>query len=299
MFVNNYYLILFLFGLAIGSFFNVLACRYDPEKNVFHLKHLRGRSRCPQCGKTLRWFELVPLVSFIIQRGTCRSCKARISIQYPLVELAAGTLTAAVPWFLIRFYGPFPLLMERGLIPWLFVVAALFTCAFLVLLLIAVIDIRCFIIPDELNIILGIAGAAIAIALFMGGPPFPLRGSFLKHYSLLFFPVQNPIVSRLIGAFAGALFFGAFAVASKGTGMGFGDVKLAFASGLVLGWPDIALASLAAFVLGGVWGTVSLTLKKKTMKDRLPFAPFFVLGIALTVFFGAEIVRGYFALFQA
>ncbi len=80
--------------------------------------------------------------------------------------------------------------------------------------------------------------------------------------------------------------------------MGMGDVKLAAATGLVLGWPDIALATLLSFVIGGLVGGVLLALGKKHIKDKLPFAPFFVLGVFLTVFLGHAIVGGYFGLFS-
>src|SRR5580704_2783986 len=91
------WIFLFIFGLAIGSFLNVVALRYDGEHFLFSNKKLGGRSHCPHCKKTLRWFELIPLVSFAIQGGKCRHCKAPIGWQYPLVELISGIIFVAVP----------------------------------------------------------------------------------------------------------------------------------------------------------------------------------------------------------
>ena len=88
---------IFLFGVAIGSFLNVVALRYDGEHFLFSEKQLGGRSHCPHCKKTLRWFELVPLVSFLIQGGRCRRCGISIGWRYPAVEMLSGIIFLAVP----------------------------------------------------------------------------------------------------------------------------------------------------------------------------------------------------------
>ena len=83
-------IVLFAFGIAIGSFLNVISIRYNPDKFLFSLKNLRGRSHCPHCKKTLRWYELAPLFSFLIQGGRCRGCATKISWQYSIVEFLTG-----------------------------------------------------------------------------------------------------------------------------------------------------------------------------------------------------------------
>ena len=90
-------IILFFFGAAVGSFINVLATRYDPAAFLFSRRVIGGRSHCPGCGKTLRWFELIPLFSFLVQGGRCRRCKKRLSIQYLIVELLSGLIFVLVP----------------------------------------------------------------------------------------------------------------------------------------------------------------------------------------------------------
>jgi prepilin signal peptidase PulO-like enzyme (type II secretory pathway) len=120
--------LLFFLGLALGSFLHVLASRYDPERFVLTRETLGGRSYCPGCQKTLTWYELIPLVSFLIQLGKCRSCDAKISWSYFLVELVSG---------LIVLFAP-----------------PLWAAVFLILLLVTLIDIRLQMIPDELSVVL-------------------------------------------------------------------------------------------------------------------------------------------------
>src|SRR5581483_8885445 len=88
---------LFVFGLAIGSFLNVVALRYDGNRFVLDPKAIGGRSHCPHCKKTLQWYELIPLASFAIQRGKCRGCGVRIGFRYPFVEFLSGLIFALVP----------------------------------------------------------------------------------------------------------------------------------------------------------------------------------------------------------
>src|SRR5579864_1730638 len=123
---------LFLAGVAVGSFLNVLALRYDGKW------HAGGRSHCPKCGHILHWFELIPLASFAIQRGKCRSCGVKIGLQYPFVESLSGAIFVFVP---LRFADN--------------LFAGLWILAFEVLLLIAYIDLRLQIVPDELVVLLG------------------------------------------------------------------------------------------------------------------------------------------------
>ncbi len=294
-----FYLILFVFGLIMGSFLNVLIFRYNPEGKLFDVKKLSGRSRCPYCRHQLKASELVPLWSFFIQKGRCRECRQKISFQYPLVEFLSGAIFAGAPLFLNGFYKVnISLFANFGLGGWYYALLFFWVAALLVWLVIAAIDFREYVIPNELNVLLAIFGVIIAALLFSyGGKIFPFRQSFLEQYQLLFSPFQNIILGHLLGMFAGGLFFGLLVFLSRGKGMGMGDVKLALASGLVLGWPDIALATLVSFLLGGLVGGILLALGKKRIKDRLPFAPFFVLGVFIAIFLGHGLVSGYFSLF--
>jgi len=97
------YLFLFIFGLAIGSFLNVVSLRFQPGQRLLDLRIINGRSHCPHCQKTLRWYELIPLLSFIVQFGKCRHCKKKLSLQYPLVEFLSGLIFVSVPLLLTNF----------------------------------------------------------------------------------------------------------------------------------------------------------------------------------------------------
>src|SRR3989344_7186685 len=98
------YALLFLVGNALGSFLNVLSIRYNPDKNVFAKSSISGRSRCQNCGRGLGWFELIPLASFIAQKGRCRTCNAQLSRQYPIVEALMGVITLGTALFLNNFF---------------------------------------------------------------------------------------------------------------------------------------------------------------------------------------------------
>ncbi len=287
-------MILFVFGLGIGSFLNVVIWRYNPGKSVFRIKSLKGRSHCPYCNKKLKWFELIPLVSFFIQGGKCRKCGHKLSWQYPVVELLSGLIFAGVPYFLLNFYGA-GISVSSGVFGFL---VGLWILVFLTWLVISVIDLRHYLVPNELNVFLAVLGFFIVIIKSrMVGILMPFRSSFLKQYALIFSPTQDIWVNHIIGALAGALFFGLIIAVSRGRAMGWGDVKLALASGFIISWPEVALSIIIAFILGGIFGVILLLVRKKTMKDRLPFAPFLTVGMTLTVFLGYQIIQVYLGLF--
>src|SRR3989344_2716208 len=174
-------------GLLVGSYLNFLPLRFS-QKEGFRASR-KGRSRCPSCGKALRWYELVPLVSFFIQEGKCRSCRKRISFQYPIVELLSALVFIAVPW-------------QLG---WS-MLTALWIFAFLILILIAVIDLRLGIIPDKLNLLTAASGLIIAGLTYFGNNP---DFSFLGSYALLFqLEAGNFWLYRLAGVAFGLILFG-------------------------------------------------------------------------------------------
>lgn len=270
------YAILFVFGLAVGSFLNVLALRYDGEHFLFDPRVIGGRSHCPHCSRTLRWFELVPVISFLIQGGKCRNCKAKISWQYPLVELISGILFVAVPW---RLGGNI-------------ILSIFWIAAFVILLLITYIDIRLQIIPDELSVLLMLL--ALFSGIFWVGNFGSVNYSFLNPYAA-FFGLQGDFwANRAVGALFGGAFFGALVLVTRGKGMGMGDVKLAVPLGFLFGWPDVLFLTASAFVFGACVGAGFLIRKTKTMKSALPFGPFLALAAAFIFFAGAPALGAYF-----
>jgi len=257
-------IILFAFGLAIGSFLNVVAMRYDGEHFLFSTKLIGGRSHCEGCKKTLRWFELVPLFSFVAQGGRCRRCTARLSIQYPIVELLSGIIFASVPLALGTGVGiTAPLIL----------LATLWIAVFEALLVMTLIDIRLGIIPDEINIFLAAAGVLLLLI------PAPLDAV--------------AVLARIIAALGAGAFFALLIAVTRGKGMGMGDLKLAIPLGLLFGWPEILLVLMAAFVIGAVMGVIAVARGTNSMKGTLPFGPFLALGAMTAFFWGAPIIGWY------
>lgn len=273
--------LLFIFGLIIGSFLNVLIVRYDPGKRILRWGVLGGRSRCMQCLRQLAWYELVPIASFCALRGKCKTCGVGISLQYPIVELLSGFIML-LPLYFVKM----PLLM---VIIW---IIALF-----VFVLIAAIDLRLSVIPDGANIMLALLGVGNIIAHFVYRGSALLPSSFIERYSLLFGMPQSLIASHVVGGVVGMLVFGIIVAATKGKGMGMGDVKLGGALGLLFGYPDIVLIIGLAFTIGAMTGIILMIVSQKKLKDAIPFGPFLVLGATLTMVYGDRIIEWYLQLF--
>lgn len=299
-----FYAVLFVFGLAAGSFVNVLTLRYRPVRGFFSKESLGlsaqagGRSRCPSCRTTLRWYELIPLVSFAVQGGKCRTCRVPLARQYPVVECAAAVLAVGIPLFFSTWHG------MRGVAAleaplWYYGYLLLWYLIALAWLSIVIVDIKHYLVPDELNVALAILGVGLVALVASNQGALPaFRFSFLKHYALLFSPsfLEGIWSMHLAGALTGGLFFWLLSRVARGGAMGFGDVKLALASGFILGWPDIAFAAGIAFIAGGIWGAILMAAGKRKIGDKLPFAPFLVFGFAATIAAGFPILSWYFSL---
>lgn len=278
--------ILFIFGIAIGSFLNVVTLRYDGEHFLMDAKMLGGRSHCPHCKATLRWFELVPIASYLAQGGRCRRCDARLSAQYPIVEFLSGLIFVFVPFTLgvgASAAGAAPAALISGL----------WVAAFEALLVMAVIDIRLGIIPDEVNIFLGVLG--IFLAIVTAGYFGTENISFLGPYAAIFGGQGSIVLARLLGAAFGGVFFALLIAVTRGKGMGMGDLKLAIPLGLLFGWPDIIFVLVFAFVIGAAAGVSVIARGKNTMKGTLPFGPFLALGAATVFFWGPQLFNWYFS----
>lgn len=283
----------FVLGAAVGSFINVIARRYRPDKFVFSREIIGGRSHCPYCGKELRWYELVPIASFILQAGRCRRCKARLSWQYPLVEILAGLIFVFVPRGLESF-SSLPPVIYLSLYRY-FALVALWVAAFSTLLLVALIDFRTRLIPDELNIFLIILGIGVAFCLAPYWQEWNI--SFLGPYAILFGARTHIWVNRLLGMAVGAAIPAFLVLLTRGRGMGAGDIKLSLALGALFGWPEIVLILMFGFIFGSVFGVAAILAGRKTMKSLVPFGPFLVAASAFVFLWGAAALELYFRLF--
>lgn len=251
----------FIFGLIIGSFLNVIIYRTLLPARV----RRRTRSFCPHCQKELRWFDLIPIFSFIRLGGKCRYCQKSISWQYPLIEL-----TTAILFLLIFNFSPQPK-FGRGLIfYWI-------TSCFLILIF--VIDFKHYFIPDKFIYPL------IAITFFYRLSEIRIRNLELG----IFYPFSVYFLSA-IGA---SLFFFAIFLISRGKWLGFGDVKLAFFMGLFLGFPKILVAFFLSFFLGAIIGIGLILAGRKKLKSEIPFGPFLVTATFLALFWGDRVVEWY------
>ena len=243
------YTMIFLFGITIGSFLNVCIYRIPKKEDI-----VSERSHCMSCGNVLKWYELIPLFSFLAQGGKCRNCKTKLSVQYPLIELLNGLLYV-----------------------WMFSVhgftatSILFCICTSVLIVLSVIDWRTYEIPVGCNILIGILGIVRVIL-------------DLAHW-----------YDYVIGFFIVSGLFYIIYLATKGNGMGGGDIKLMAAAGLLLGWKGILLTLLIGSVAGSV---IHLTLMKIQGKDRvLAFGPYLALGIFVSMLYGEQIIAWYLNMF--
>ncbi len=254
-------------GLIIGSFLNTVIYRYNTGRTV------GGRSQCLSCGATLAWNNLLPIASFLFQRGRCATCRSRISFQYPLVEFAAGALFALTAG---KFFPPPATLLSWPALAWPLALTIVTWIIMSLFIVITVYDLRHKIIPDHLVYAFIFFGAIYALTEVVrsGASLGSLRFNLLA--GLLFFSV-----------FGGLWFF------SGGRWMGFGDAKLVLGLGLWLGlWPGLT-ALILGFWLGAGVGLALVLLSRSryfTMKSEIPFAPFLVAGALLTFFFNLNVI---------
>ncbi len=294
------YTFLFIFGLIVGSFLNVIIFRYQPGKKMLDPKLIGGpgnwktRSRCMSCEKQLVWYELLPLASFLVQKGKCRGCRAKISFQYFLVELLSGAVFVFVPMF---WAISLPLLFLPEYISMFLILSFVWILVFLALIVLSAIDFRHFIIPDSMNSLLAVLGV-ILLAVNNYYKRFShTGGSFFGYYADLFGLRENIWVNYFFAVAIIMIFFALIIVITKGKGMGWGDFKLAGALGIIMGWPDILGTAFLAFIIGSAFSLVFVVLNKKKMKDIIPFGPFLALGAFLIFFFGRQLMDLYFKLF--
>ncbi|OGD56728.1 hypothetical protein A2V71_04265 [Candidatus Berkelbacteria bacterium RBG_13_40_8] len=248
------YIIAVLLGLAVGSLLNVIIFRFDDLKSI-----LTTRSHCPKCKRQLTWYELIPFFSYLVLWGKCRTCKKPISIQYPLVEVGTGLIFALLFWK----FG-----FSWELIPYVLISS--------ILIIIFVYDILHYLIADILVwIAIGIWVIWLAVDYLVIGHQLSV--------------ISNSIYGGLgLGGFLAIL-----VVASREKWMGAGDIKLGFLLGAMISWPNVLVGGFAAFSLGSIVGLVLIGVRKKTMKDRVPFAPFLIAGMFLALFLGDKLMNWY------
>lgn len=253
------------FGLIIGSFLNVVIYRLHTGKS------LAGHSHCLSCATRLRFYELVPVLSYLALRGRCRTCRSWIPSRYFLVEVLTGGLFMLV---VLTVTDPVRLLLLLSFVS--------------ILVVIAVYDLYHYIVPDEMTLLL------TALAMLLAG------------YQLLLSSSVSTFFYDLLAAGLGSLFLFMLWYVSKGRWIGFGDVKLAVPLGLVVGWAQVFSLIVLSFWIGAVIGVGLLIWQRLqrrgkphlrfltrtlTIKSAIPFAPFMILGCLAVLLYGVNVIE--------
>src|SRR3989344_165028 len=257
-------LIFFAFGLTIGRFLNVVIYRLNTNRS------LGGRSACMSCESKLRFHELIPLISFLILRGRCGTCKTRISVQYPLVELATWLIFVLL---FLKFQDLFFINLLSFVVTY-----AYYGILFSILVVIAAYDFRHKIIPD----VLSFSFSALAfLGIF-----------FFQNSNFLGFSFHLPSIWEF---FSGVIIASPFALLwfiSKGAWMGLGDAKLSLGIGWLLGLTGGFYAVVLAFWIGAISGIIlMMTSSRYKMKTEIPFAPYLILGTLLVFLFNFSFLQ--------
>src|ERR1700726_435552 len=265
--------IIFVFGLIIGSFLNVCILRIPVSESI-----VLPPSHCPSCGTPIKPYDNIPVVSWLLLAGRCRKCKAHISAMYPMVEIGTGLLFLAC-------YFAFGISAEA--LKW-----AIFAALLVVL---TITDLRERILPDAVNFF-GL-GVGLLFSIFTKSTD----GTALWLANRWFdFPPPQPVISfadAILGAVAGS---GLLWVVAEGyfrlrgrEGMGLGDVKMMAAVGVFLGLKRTLMTVLPGSLLGSVIGIVLISLSKKDRNYELPFGTFLGAGALLVLFFGTPALQWY------
>jgi leader peptidase (prepilin peptidase) / N-methyltransferase len=238
-------------GLCVGSFVNVCIYRLPRGGSL-----IRPRSRCPGCEYQLRWYDNIPLISYLLLWGRCRSCRSRISLRYPIVEIVT-----AVVWF--AHYAVFDLTA-------LMFVRALFASALIVLF---AIDLEHQILPNAITLPGIVAGLILSVVL----PP----------------GVFDAVLGVLIGGGVLWLIGEAYYRYSGQEGMGGGDVKMLAMVGAFLGWKQVLVTLVVSSVTGSLLGLLLILSRRGSLKQALPFGTFIAIGALLASLVGERIVQWY------
>jgi len=247
-----WHIVSIIFGAIVGSFLNVCIYRVPKGESV-----ITPGSHCPHCEKPIRFYDNIPLVSYLLLKGRCRNCNGPISIQYPLVEAMA----ALSSFFLFIKFGA----------SWSY----LFYFSFLAgLIVVTLIDLYHQIIPD----VISVPGIGVGLVASL----------IIPH--ITFF---DSLIGILLGG--GSLFLVAtlYQWLFKREGMGGGDIKLLAMIGAFLGWKPVILTILSSSFIGSITGIAIMLIKGKDFKYAIPFGPFLSLGAVISLFYGSSIISWY------
>ena len=255
-------IIFFIFGSLIGSFLNVCIYRVPEGRSI-----VTPSSRCSSCGTPVRFYDNIPILSYIILGGKCRDCKTKLSFQYPFVEF----LNAALYVLALHTFG---ISSISVLAAYLVFISALIVIFF--------IDLEHQIIPNSITL------PGIPIAVLLGS--FILTDPFNPSEMLGF-------KSSIIGFIAGGGSFYLIAIIGKAIlkkdAMGGGDIKMMAMVGGLLGWKAIILTTFMGSLFGSIIGVALIMIKGREWGSKIPFGPYLALGALISLFWGNDILRWY------
>jgi len=242
-----------VFGAAVGSFLNVLICRIPEGLSIVF-----PPSHCPMCKHAIRFYDNIPVVSYIFLKGRCRDCHERISYRYPLVEMLTAVISLLLFW-------------KFGLSP-KYLFCFVFVCS---LIVITFIDFDYQIIPDVISLP-GIPFFSLAAIFFMGIPWMEVVIGILAGGGLLYIIAVG------------------YELVTKREGMGGGDIKLLAMMGGFLGWKSLLFIVFVSSLLGALVGVTIMLVKGKDMKYAVPFGPFLSIAAVSYLFFGQQAMMLFF-----
>ncbi|MBI2601175.1 prepilin peptidase [Candidatus Daviesbacteria bacterium] len=283
-------------GAVLGSFIKAIADRSLQNRSFF------GRSNCQRCNKNIAWYDLFPIISFLILRGKCRNCGKNIGKEYVLVEVVSAVIFA---FFFFQIFKTFP--GTENLLKLTLFLADLATKTFFItiLLILTITDLKKMLIPDRVILpSLLILGALLV--LFTGYKIWYLYYSLSQNpIGLYLLPPHSDYFIRHVLAIIDPLkwsflmlvlisgFFITLILITKGKGMGGGDVKLGAFMGLGLGFPGALVGIMVAFFSGAIISLFLIAFRKKSFGESVPFGPFLVLGSVIALFWQTAIINWY------
>lgn len=253
--------VVFIFGLAFGSFINAFVYRLNSNKTLL------GRSECPNCKNKLKSLDLIPVFSYLFLKGKCRYCNKKISLQYPLVELSTGIIFLLTYFKIDSLFEQFDMFFYIDLVLYLFVAV--------ILIIVFIYDYKYYIIPNKV-----IFPAVLIVLLFL-----IIKGIIIGDIGFL-----------LPYLYSVALIFGFFLMIfliSRGKWIGAGDVKFGILMGLIIPWPNSIAALFLSFVIGAMVGLILIAVGRKKIKEKVPFGTFLVIGTFIAFFAGDYLIDWY------
>lgn len=263
------YIFIGIFGALIGSFLGVVIVRLHSQKTF-----LWSRSECLSCNRTLQWFELIPLFSFVLQRGHCRKCKKQIPWQDFFIEVITTILFLLVYYVVKNKFGFSSFLEITDYQTLLILFRDLFAIS--ILIIVFVYDLRYYLILDQVTL------PAIVVIF--------VTNLFIDDSAVNW---QGMLIGALI---VGGFFLLQFVI-SKGKWIGGGDIRLGVLIGVLLGWPHAVTALVISYVLGAIIGVGMIIFQKKSMQSQIPFGTFLSIGSIIALLWSAQIIQWYSHLF--